>query len=255
MTRLPRTEILDKSEYFHILTCGLTRENVFKADNLKRFYVNTMAEKAADMHVSVLAYCVMDNHSHLIVTAKDKNAVPEFMRRLNTTYAKFYNRIKNRSGYVFKGRYDSEPLTGLDQIESCITFVHNNPCAAGIELFSADYPFSSAKSYMFGEGVADVKAVEALFGEVPELTSYQKEKFDFLEQKPNEDCDTVLMELIHKFRITDKYALQDPEILKAAIYELQSRCGVSLRDVAVLLGIDREKIRRTALKMKQQQQQ
>ena len=60
------------------------------------------------------------------------------------------------------------------------------------------------------------------------------------------------MELIQKFRITDKYALQDPEILKAAIYELQSRCGVSLRDVAVLLGIDREKIRRTALKMKEQ---
>lgn len=252
MTRLPRTEILDKSKYFHILTCGLVRENVFKEDNLKRFYVNAMAEKAADMGVSVLAYVVMDNHSHLMVTAEDANVVPEFMRRLNTTYAKFFNRIKNRSGYVFKGRYDSEPLLTAEQVESCITFVHNNPCAAGVELFSADYPFSSAKSYMFGEGIADIEAVKKLFGEVPELTSYQKEKYDFLEQKPNEDCDTVLMELIQKFRITDKYALQDPEILKAAIYELQSRCGVSLRDVAVLLGIDREKIRRTALKMKEQ---
>jgi len=57
------------------------------------------------------------------------------------------------------------------------------------------------------------------------------------------------MDLIRRFNITDKAALQDPELLKTIIYELQTRSGVSLRDVAVLVGLDREKIRRTAKKI------
>ncbi len=250
MTRLPRNKIMEGISYFHILTSGLPRENIFKEDNIKRFYLNTLAEKAADMGVSVLAYCVMDNHSHLVVTAKNTADIPEFMRRLNTTYAKFYNRIKNRNGYVFKGRYESEPLADKDMTENCINFVHYNPCVAKMENFAADYPYSSARNYRFGNGLADLAAVEKLFGKVPEISEFVSKEYDFLEEKPNEDCDTVLLDLIHRYKITDKRILQDPEVLMAAIYELQSRCGVSLRDVAYILGIDREKVRRTALKMK-----
>ena len=59
----------------------------------------------------------------------------------------------------------------------------------------------------------------------------------------------MLLDLIKRFGITDKSALQDPELLKTIIYELQTRSGVSLRDVAILVGLDREKIRRTAKKI------
>jgi hypothetical protein len=175
-------------------------------------------------------------------------AIPEFMRRLNTTYAKFYNRIKTRSGYVFKGRYESEALNTVEDVLDCINFVHNNPVVMKLESFSADYPFSSASSYMFGGGIVDGDAIMALFGDVPPLSSSPSKGF-YKEEKPSEDCDKVLIDLIRKYRITQKSVLQDPEILGAVIKEIQARSGVSLRDVAVLLGLDREKVRRTAKKM------
>lgn len=86
---------------------------------------------------------------------------------------------------------------------------------------------------------------------MPELSSYggSTDEYKFKEAKPYENCDDVLMDLIRRFNITDKAALQDPELLKTIIYELQTRSGVSLRDVAVLVGLDREKIRRTAKKI------
>lgn len=248
MTRIARSSIMADCKYFHILTMGLPREGVFSADNLKRFYINTLEEKAKDMDVSILAYCVMENHSHLILTAKDLDAIPEFMRRINTTYAKFYNRIRTRSGYVFKGRYESEALNGKQDVLDCINFIHNNPVVNKQELFSGDYPFSSASSYMFGGGIVDGDALISLFGDIPELTAYVTGKYKFKEEKPSEDCDKVLLDLIKKYHITQKSVLQDPEILKSVIAELQARSGVSLRDVAYLLGLDREKVRRTALK-------
>lgn len=250
MTRLPRAEALAGYKYFHILTSGIGRSNIFIDDSAKRFYINTVEEKKNDMGVSVLAYCVMNNHSHLVIAANDSVTVSEFMRRVNTTYAKFCNRRYNRSGYVFKGRYSCQPLTDEAMLDSCITFVHNNPCAAKIEYTSQDYPFSSARGYLFNTGIVDFKMLKSVFGRVPELSSYAKGHYDFIEEKPNEDCDAVLIELIHRYNIRNKCVLQDPEILQAAIAELQARCGVSLRDVAVILGIDREKVRRTALKMK-----
>ena len=104
MTRVARGSIFSGAKHFHVLTDGLPGLDVFREPNMKNFYLVTVEEKAKDTGVSVLAYCVMQNHSHLIVTSDDVQNISEFMRRVNTTYAKFFNRINGRSGYVFNGR-------------------------------------------------------------------------------------------------------------------------------------------------------
>lgn len=130
MTRVARGSIFSGAKHFHVLTDGLPGLDVFREPNMKNFYLVTVEEKAKDTGVSVLAYCVMQNHSHLIVTSDDVQNISEFMRRVNTTYAKFFNRINGRSGYVFNGRYESDALKTPDEILSAIYFVHNNPVKA-----------------------------------------------------------------------------------------------------------------------------
>ena len=130
MTRVARGSIFSGAKHFHVLTDGLPGLDVFREPNMKNFYLVTVEEKAKDTGVSVLAYCVMQNHSHLIVTSDDVQNISEFMRRVNTTYAKFFNRINGRSGYVFNGRYESDALKTSDEILAAINFVHNNPESA-----------------------------------------------------------------------------------------------------------------------------
>lgn len=251
MTRIARGNIFGDAKHFHILSDGLPGLEVFSEPNMKNFYLATVEEKAKDTNVSVLAYCVMKNHSHLVVTAADNNDISEFMRRLNTTYAKFFNRIQGRSGYVFNGRYESDALKDKDEILAAIYFVHNNPVRAHVAVNSGEYLYSSAKDYISQlSSFVDYDELKRLFRRVPELSSFAATNdYKFKEAKPYEDCDQVLIDLIKRFNITDKRALQDPELLKTVIYELQVRSGVSLRDVAVLVGLDREKIRRTAKKI------
>lgn len=251
MTRVARGSIFSGAKHFHVLTDGLPGLDVFREPNMKNFYLITVEEKAKDTGVSVLAYCVMQNHSHLIVTSDDVQNISEFMRRVNTTYAKFFNRINGRSGYVFNGRYESDALKTPDEILAAIYFVHNNPVKARVAVNSGEYLYSSAKDYLNQLSFIDYKELKRLFKKVPELSSYGgiTDEYKFKEAKPYENCDDVLMDLIRRFNITDKAALQDPELLKTIIYELQTRSGVSLRDVAVLVGLDREKIRRTAKKI------
>ena len=251
MTRVARGSIFSGAKHFHVLTDGLPGLDVFREPNMKNFYLITVEEKAKDTGVSVLAYCVMQNHSHLIVTSDDVQNISEFMRRVNTTYAKFFNRINGRSGYVFNGRYESDALKTPDEILAAIYFVHNNPVKARVAVNSGEYLYSSAKDYLNQLSFIDYKELKRLFKKVPELSSYggSTDEYKFKEAKPYENCDDVLMDLIRRFNITDKAALQDPELLKTIIYELQTRSCVSLRDVAVLVGLDREKIRRTAKKI------
>ncbi|MEG1613807.1 MAG: transposase [Clostridia bacterium] len=249
MTRVARSSLFEDAMHFHILSEGLQGLEIFNAQNMKNFYLATVEEKARDLNVSVLAYCVMDNHSHLVVSSEDTSNISEFMRRLNTTYAKFYNRISGRNGYVFDGRYESDSLQNNDEVLGAIYFVHNNPIKARVATNSSEYMFSSAKDYLNSLSFIDYNEIKRLFKKIPELSSFSHGDYDFHEARPNEDCDKVLLDLIRKFNITDKKALQDPELLRTVIYELQTRSGVSLRDVAVLVGLDREKIRRTAKKI------
>ncbi len=251
MTRIARGSIFNDAKHFLVLTDGLPGLDVFREPNMKNFYLVTVEEKAKETGVSVLAYCVMQNHSHLVITSDDVQNISEFMRRVNTTYAKFFNRIKGRSGYVFYGRYECDALKTPDEILGAIYFVHNNPVKARVAVNSGEYLYSSAKDYLNQLSFIDYKELKRLFKKVPELSSYGggAQEYRFKEAKPYENCDDVLMDLIRRFNITDKAALQDPELLKTVIYELQTRSGVSLRDVAVLVGLDREKIRRTAKKI------
>lgn len=248
MTRSARREAFGDCRRFLILSEGLPGLDIFGRDNMKNFYLETVREKASATGVSVLAYCVMSNHAHLAVSAGDSGSVPEFMRRVNTTYAKFYNRLNGRSGYVFNGRYGSERLETAEDVGDAVSFIHLNPVRGGVSSSAVSYAFSSAADYPGREGFADYAELERILGAVPDPAAAGSGR-KFAEVRPDEDCDTVLRDLIRRFSITDLNALQDPELLKTMIYELQTRSGVSLRDVAVILGVDREKIRRTALKI------
>lgn len=145
MTRVARGSIFSGSKTFSRSHGRSSRLDVFREPNMKNFYLVTVEEKAKDTGVSVLAYCVMQNHSHLIVTSDDVQNISEFMRRVNTTYAKFFNRINGRSGYVFNGRYESDALKTPDEILAAIYFVHNNPVKARVAVNSGEYLYSSAK--------------------------------------------------------------------------------------------------------------
>jgi REP element-mobilizing transposase RayT len=100
---------ISRTEIYHIMVRGINKEQIFKKDLYKTKLLETLKEIKTEIDFSIIAYCVMNNHLHLMAKISDADLVI-VMKKLNVTYAMFYNRLETRYGYVFQGRFRSEAV-------------------------------------------------------------------------------------------------------------------------------------------------
>jgi len=209
----------------------------------KNFYLKCLSEKRAEHNVSILAFCVMGNHAHLLLTAERIEAISLYVKRVNTTYAKYYNKINKRVGFVFRNRFRAEAIKDEAYLLNCIGYIHNNPVKAGIVEIAEAYEFSSAKNYLIRQGIIDFIKLSEIYGEVPKITQAGD---GFIDDKlENSDkVEEILTEIVKKYGITSKNSLKDDSLLGKVAAELRARSGASLREIAGILELSREKVRR-----------
>ena len=138
------------SSFLHIMVQGINKEKIFKTDFYKNFYIKLMKIIQADFDIEILAYTIMDNHSHILLYYKNIEDVSKFMGKLNQKFAQFYNKNENRVGYVFRGRYRCEQITDIAHLYNVLPYIHFNPYKAGIVNNLLDYKFSSYPLYLKG---------------------------------------------------------------------------------------------------------
>jgi putative transposase len=87
----------------------------------------------------------MSNHYHLLIETPDSN-LSKGMRQLNGVYTQSYNRIHNRVGHVFQGRFKAI----LVEKETCLLelarYIVLNPVRAGMARAAKDWPWSSYRA-------------------------------------------------------------------------------------------------------------
>ena len=106
-------------------------------------YLAWLKEYCHKHHVSILAYCLMTNHTHLIVVPKKADALQKAFKPLHMRYAQYMNRQKGWSGHLWQGRFFSSALDA-DYLQACVRYVELNPVRAGLVKKAEDYPWSSA---------------------------------------------------------------------------------------------------------------
>ena len=143
MPRFPRTYI--KTIFFHIITQGINKSYIFERSEDIKFYLRMMKKLSKEQEVKILAYCVMNNHTHMLVKTNQTEKMSKFMQRLNTTYGIYYNQKYNRVGYVFRNRYKSEGIYNEKHLYNCVRYIYNNPVKAGICSQAKEYQYSNYK--------------------------------------------------------------------------------------------------------------
>ena len=131
------------TEFFHIMTHGISQEYIFNNYKLKNKYIFELKKYLKKYNVTLMCYCIMDNHSHLLIKSSKLSEISEYMRSVNTTYAMFYNKINNRKGYVFRSRFNLQPICSEKQLYNCINYIFNNPVKARICDSQEKYLFSN----------------------------------------------------------------------------------------------------------------
>jgi len=145
---MPRqARIQSESNYYHIMMRGNNRENIFNWDGQKLFFIELLEIQKADGLLDIVAYCLMDNHVHIIVNAELKN-IATTLKVTNIKYAMKFNRELGRVGHVFQDRYKSEGIDDERYLLQVIRYVHNNPVKAKMVSQPADYKWSSFNEYI-----------------------------------------------------------------------------------------------------------
>lgn len=80
---------------------------------------------------TILAYCLMPNHVHLVVDAEVEQ-LSLAMHRVNGLYAQRFNRVHGFSGHLFQGRYHSKPIRDEAHLPGSLRYAVMNPVRAGL---------------------------------------------------------------------------------------------------------------------------
>jgi len=139
-------------------------ERVFATKGLKESYLQFLREAANHYHIPVIAYCLMDNHFHLVVE-NGGGCLSRFMRAVHTRYGFKYRREVGGKGYVFQDRFKSTLIQNDPYLLQAVCYVLNNPVRAGLVPDALGYPWSSVGAYYSngGEQWIERERVEGLF--------------------------------------------------------------------------------------------
>jgi len=150
--------------YHHVMNRGLRGEKIFFDDRAKVYFLETLAEKSQDLKTKICAYCLMDNHYHLILQ-NSSGKLSEFMKQLNGQYGIYYRKRKGGVGYVFQSRFKSTLIQEDKYLKMVIIYVLLNPIGRGLVQSPWEYRWSSIGEYFTGENslYVDNKFVERLF--------------------------------------------------------------------------------------------
>lgn len=150
-------------EYFHIFNRGTEKREIFTiSDDYKRFIktlylcnsVNpiklrdvpkkeTFSYEREETLVDIGAYCLMPNHFHLLVRAKNDGGVSSFMEKIQTAHSMYFNKRYGRSGSLFQGPFKAEHVSRDEYLKYLFAYIHLNP----IKLIDSDWKDKGIENY------------------------------------------------------------------------------------------------------------
>ncbi|HVU76169.1 MAG TPA: transposase [Gaiellaceae bacterium] len=142
MPRSPRDE---SPGYHHVTTRGNNKREIFVEDRDREFFCLTVTRIARKYGWTVLAYCLMDNHYHLLLSVGDQG-LSKGMQELNGGYATTFNANHGRINHLFGRRFWNRRIKTHASLLNTVRYIVRNPRAAGGSKKLEEYAWTSYAS-------------------------------------------------------------------------------------------------------------
>ncbi|WP_080797179.1 transposase [Arabiibacter massiliensis] len=162
---------VSESGYYHVVLRGNGKQLLFEDDLDRHAFIDAAAEQFAQREVVVIAWCLMDNHVHLLLR-DDARQLSRAMQALATKYAQRFNRKGGHAGHVFQERFASFPVESDSYLLEAVRYIHNNPAKAGVCPVDEHW-WSSYREYVGKAELADTSIVLDMLGGVDALIAFQ----------------------------------------------------------------------------------
>ncbi|MCK5545000.1 MAG: transposase, partial [Desulfobulbaceae bacterium] len=128
--------------FYHITSRGNEGKVVFKSKRDREKFLEYLESATKRYDALIHAYCLMDNHYHLMVETPSGN-LPQIMRHINGAYTTYFNIKRKRSGHLFQGRYKAILVEIDEYAKELSRYIHLNPVRAGMVEKPEAYQWSS----------------------------------------------------------------------------------------------------------------
>jgi putative transposase len=127
MSTKPR--IIAPNLIYEVTSKGARNTDIFFTPELKIFFLKELERTLKMFSFHCYAWSIMDDHYHLVLRSSDI-PVSVFMQRLNSVYAKRFNKVTHGSGVVFCKRFASI-VADDTRLKELVRYVHLNPVRCG----------------------------------------------------------------------------------------------------------------------------
>lgn len=126
---------------------GTDRARVFFCDDDRVDFGRLLGEIYERYEVPTLAYCLMDNHYHLLLRPPD-GALSPALQHLSGQYTRRLNIRHGRDGPLFRGRFHSIPVETDTYLMWVSRYIHRNPLSIAGVSSPSEYRWSSYRAYL-----------------------------------------------------------------------------------------------------------
>lgn len=161
---------------YHVTSRGDRREDIVDDDQDRHMFLSTLEQVVAQFNWVCHAWCLMDNHYHLLIQTPDGN-LSKGMRQLNGVYTQASNRRHRRVGHLFQGRFTSILVDRDAYLLELSRYVVLNPVRAGIVKQPADWPWSSYRASVGLEPAAPWLARDGLLAQFAKRRSLAQQRY------------------------------------------------------------------------------
>lgn len=233
--------------FFHVMVQGINRKYIFEKTINKEEYLRLLLKYKYKFNILLLAYCIMDNHAHILLYTDEISEMSRYMRIVNSIFARNYNKAFNRVGYVFRDRFNSEYIDSEDYLLKCLNYIHMNPVKAKMVENPADYKFSTYNNYILKNGIVDDIVIEKVFkNNVDYLKTYMNisdEEIEIMDvDREQENFMIAVKNYISKNNTNLEKITNNREELKDFCKNLILEKKYKQIQIANLLGVDVKKI-------------
>jgi REP element-mobilizing transposase RayT len=147
MPRKPREDVA--GAIHHVYARGNNQRRIFLDDRDRRRYLVLLEHVVRAKRWLCLAYCLMDNHVHLLVETPEPN-LGAGMQLLHGLYGCAHNKRHGCSGHVFQGRFGATRVLTDGQLLMAVGYIARNPVEAALSAEPHGWPWGSHAAIVAG---------------------------------------------------------------------------------------------------------
>ena len=144
-----------KGSYYHLYNRSILQLPICYGEKDHFRLLRRLFYLSDELNVTIIAWCIMPNHFHLLVRQDGEESAGKLPARLFNSYNKYFNGKYGRKGMIFESAFKAKPVQSKTYLMHLCRYIHANPVIAGLINSPGNWLYSNYGDFGDPKGTVD----------------------------------------------------------------------------------------------------